>query len=127
MTHPSAPLQYGWHCAYDIHYHFVFVVKYRKSLLDKEVVAHLMSISQEIAERYEIEVENLGTDSNHIHLLCCNGGATGWLRGTCALYYQPGAKARGCQPQALVPGTVTFGYTGACPSDFHTPGTSLSQ
>lgn len=70
MTHPSAPLQYGWHCAYDIHYHFVFVVKYRKSLLDKEVVAHLMSISQEIAERYEIEVENLGTDSNHIHLLC---------------------------------------------------------
>ena len=54
----------SWHCAYDIHYHFVFVVKYRKSLLDPEVVEHLKSVSQEIAARYEIET--LGTDDNHI-------------------------------------------------------------
>jgi putative transposase len=60
----------SWHCAYDIHYHFVFVVKYRKSLLDPEVVEHLKSVSQEIAARYEIEIETLGTDDNHIHLLC---------------------------------------------------------
>ncbi len=60
----------SWHCAYDIHYHFVFVVKYRKSLLNPEVVEHLMSVTQEIAARYEIEVETLGTDDNHIHLLC---------------------------------------------------------
>jgi putative transposase len=28
----------GYHCARQIHYHIVFPVKYRKSLLDEEVV-----------------------------------------------------------------------------------------
>jgi len=27
----------GYHCAWQIHYHIVFPVKYRKALLDKEI------------------------------------------------------------------------------------------
>ena len=69
MATPSRPrLQRGWHCVYDMHYHFVFVVKYRRALLTPEVVTELTRISLEIQERHEIEM--LGADKNHVHLLC---------------------------------------------------------
>ena len=54
----------GAHCAWQIHYHIVFPVKYRKSLLDDEATAI------EIADRFPIEMEAMGMDKNHIHLLC---------------------------------------------------------
>lgn len=60
----------GHHCAYEIHYHIVFPVKYRKSLLRPEIEAELIRIAEGIQERYAIEFEQLGADLNHIHLLC---------------------------------------------------------
>ncbi len=64
------PLQRGWHNVYDLHYHCVFTVKYRRALLDAQVTKELVRISQDIEERYEIKIECLGTDQNHVHLLC---------------------------------------------------------
>jgi len=58
------------HNVYDTHYHIVFPVKYRKALLNKEVELAIVRIAREIAERYDIEFERIGCDSNHIHLLC---------------------------------------------------------
>ena len=60
----------GAHCAWQIHYHIVFPVKYRKALLDGEVTAIIQDTAAEIAERFPIEMEAIGTDKNHIHLLC---------------------------------------------------------
>ncbi len=60
----------GHPCAYQIHYHIVFPVKYRKALLNEAVVKELKEISLQIQERYELEIERLGCDENHIHLLC---------------------------------------------------------
>ena len=60
----------GAHCAWQIHYHIVFPVKYRKALLDEEVTAIIEDTAAEIAERFPIEMEAIGTDKNHIHLLC---------------------------------------------------------
>jgi putative transposase len=48
----------------------VFPVKYRKSLLDEEVTEIIKETSIGIEERYEIEMEAIGSDKNHIHLLC---------------------------------------------------------
>ena len=48
----------------------MFPVKYRKALLDERVVGELKSISLQIQERYEIEIESLGCDGDHVHLLC---------------------------------------------------------
>ncbi len=56
------------HCVYQTHYHIVFPVKYRKSLLSDEVTLQIKLISNEIGERYEIEFEQLGCDKNHIHI-----------------------------------------------------------
>jgi len=58
------------HCAWQIHYHVVFPVKYRKSLLDEEVVQIITETACGIGERYDIEFEQIGCDGNHIHLLC---------------------------------------------------------
>ena len=63
-------VQKGYHCAYQIHYHIVFPVKYRKALLTVEVVKSLKEIAEGIAERYGIEIERLGSDEDHVHLLC---------------------------------------------------------
>ena len=63
-------VQKGWHCAYDTHYHIVFPVKYRKALLRPEVEGGIKEVSKEIEERYEITIEQIGLDQDHIHLLC---------------------------------------------------------
>ena len=60
----------GYPCAWQIHYHIVFPVKYRKALLDDEVANIIKETAQGISERYEIEMEAIGTDKDHIHLLC---------------------------------------------------------
>lgn len=60
----------GYHCAYQIHYHIVFPVKYRKALLSEEVVKGLKETAIGIQERYGIEIEEMGCDRDHVHLLC---------------------------------------------------------
>ena|SRR3989338_1733474 len=58
------------HCAYDIHYHMVIVMKYRRRILIKpEYINYLCNIVREIGERYEFEIEELGTDGDHVHIL----------------------------------------------------------
>ena len=57
------------HCAWQIHYHIVFPVKDRKVLLDEEVTKIIRETAVSIKERYPIEMEALGTDKNHIHVL----------------------------------------------------------
>ena len=52
------------------HDHIVFPVKYRKTLLDEAVTTIIRETAAEIAERFPIEMEAMGTDQNHIHLLC---------------------------------------------------------
>ena len=63
-------LHRGYHCIYDTHYHVVFPVKYRKALLDEPIRKAILEIAKEIELRYEIAFEELGTDHDHIHVLC---------------------------------------------------------
>ena len=58
------------HCVYDTHYHVVFPVKYRKALLNQDVAGAVLEIADGISDRYDIEFEKIGTDGDHIHLLC---------------------------------------------------------
>jgi len=45
-------------------------VKYRKALLDRDVAEIIRETAIGIQERYEIDLERIGMDSDHIHLLC---------------------------------------------------------
>ena len=58
-----------YHNIYDTHYHIVFPIKYRKSLLQNDIPLAIAKIAEEIADRYDIEFEKIGYDSDHIHIL----------------------------------------------------------
>ena len=58
------------HCAWQVHYHVVMPVKYRKALIDERVERVMVETARGIGERYEIEIEALGMDKDHVHLLC---------------------------------------------------------
>ena len=59
-----------YHNVYEAHYHIVFPVKYRKALLTNDIPLAINHIAQEITKRYDITFEKLGTDQDHIHILC---------------------------------------------------------
>ena len=63
-------LKREYHCAHESHYHIVFPVKYRKALLQEPVVQSIKTTANQISERYDLTIEELGCDINHIHLLC---------------------------------------------------------
>ena len=48
----------------------MFTVKNRKALLDDEVVKIIKQTAVGIEQRYAIDVEAMGMDTEHIHLLC---------------------------------------------------------
>ena len=54
------------HCAWQIHYHIVFPVEYRRGLLDETVVKIILLTAKEIEERYDIEFEQIGCDKDHV-------------------------------------------------------------
>ena len=47
----------------------MFPVKYRKALLSDGVTKRIKEIAIEIQQRYDLEIEQLGCDKDHIHIL----------------------------------------------------------
>ncbi len=63
-------LQRAAHKVYEIKYHLVLIVKYRKDLfLENRYVENLKSTLSGIESRYYIKSESLGIDEDHVHLL----------------------------------------------------------
>ena len=59
----------GSHCIYQIRYHIVMCVKYRKSLLLKEWnIRVLLDSFAWIAERYDYIIDEVWTDWDHVHV-----------------------------------------------------------
>ena len=58
------------HCVYKIRYHMVTAEKYRKLLLNTEVEECINGTMKGISERYDIIIDELGFDKNHIHIFC---------------------------------------------------------
>jgi len=56
------------HAVYDLKYHFVWVPKYRKLILQGPVAQSLQEIFQGISERYELEIDTIAVMPDHVHL-----------------------------------------------------------
>ena len=50
-------------------YHLVCPTKYRRAVITSDVDEKLREICEEISFRYEIEFLEIGTDSDHVHIL----------------------------------------------------------
>ncbi len=53
---------------YDLKYHVVWVPKYRRMVLGERVARRLKRIFQEIAERYEFEIDTQEVMDDHVHI-----------------------------------------------------------
>lgn len=62
-------VKHASHCVYQIRYHMVMCLKYRKQiLLNKEYRDKLVEIFRGIGQRYWYEIEETGTDGDHVHV-----------------------------------------------------------
>lgn len=50
-------------------YHFVCPAKYRRAVIDEQVDQVLKDVCLEIADRYQVEFLEIGTDKDHVHFL----------------------------------------------------------
>ena len=50
-------------------YHFVCPAKYRRAVIDEKVDQVLKEVCLDIADRYQIEFLEIGTDKDHVHFL----------------------------------------------------------
>ena len=70
-------IERGSHCIYQIRYHMVLCVKYRKRLLaTPEHEGGLVETLQEIGARYEYQIDDIGSDGDHVHVFV--GAAGRW-------------------------------------------------
>lgn len=63
-------IRYWYHNVSECYYHIQLTVKYRKILLEEKVKEVILATMRGIQERYEIEIEQVGFDKNHMHILC---------------------------------------------------------
>ena len=61
---------YWYHDISECYYHIQLTVKYRKLLLNKRVQEVMLESLKGFKERYAVEIQELGFDRDHIHLLC---------------------------------------------------------
>ena len=57
------------HCTYRIRYHMVFVLKFRKSLITKEIFELMKEVCKGIEERYYFKFDAIDHEENHVHIL----------------------------------------------------------
>ena len=62
-------VHYGRGYVYSIQYHLVWCVKYRHDVLVDRIEMDTKSIIQDLADEHEIEIVEIETDKDHIHLL----------------------------------------------------------
>ena len=58
------------HAAYDTAYHLVWSPKYRKQILQGALAERVRKMFAEIAEQYDITIDEMEVSSDHVHIFC---------------------------------------------------------
>jgi putative transposase len=59
----------GRHCVFVIHAHLVFVTKYRRNVLDEELINKLRGIFASVCEDFGATLVQMNGEDDHVHLL----------------------------------------------------------
>ena len=57
------------HTVYSLHYHFVFIPKYRKPVLRGEIALRVRELIRQICGRHDVEILKGHVRPDHVHLL----------------------------------------------------------
>ena len=66
--HGSMLLQRTPHAIYDTFYHLVWPPKYRRDVLQGEVQRRVQDLFADIAEQYDITIEEMEVSPEHVHI-----------------------------------------------------------
>ena len=69
-TNIAGDIWYWHHNVSECYYHIQLTIKYRKSLFNKQTEDKLLETIRGFKERYTIEINHVGFDKNHVHILC---------------------------------------------------------
>ena len=70
MPNIESDIWYWYHNVSECYYHIQLTVKYRKALFHPKTEQIFKETLREFKERYAIEVQSIGFDRNHLHILC---------------------------------------------------------
>ena len=56
------------HAVYDLKYHLVWIPKYRKHILGREISEYLKEVFKRIAEEYEFRIDIMEVVEDHVHI-----------------------------------------------------------
>ena len=56
------------HAVYDLKYHLVWIPKYRKNILGREVSDYLKTVFNNIAEEYDFRIDTMEVMEDHVHV-----------------------------------------------------------
>ena len=59
-----------YHNVSECNYHIQLTIKYRYTVLDKQVTETILETLKGFKERFAIDIHQIGFDQNHIHILC---------------------------------------------------------
>jgi len=66
---PINTLKTRSHSAYRLHYHIVFVIKYRHKLINTNIMERMRDIFSDVLNKWECQLTEFGAESDHVHLL----------------------------------------------------------
>ena len=70
MVKLTEDIWYWHHNVSECYYHIQLTIKYRRNAFQEEIENEMLSIMAGFKERYYIEVQTVGYDKNHVHILC---------------------------------------------------------
>ena len=62
-----------WHWHHNVsecYYHIQITIKYRRDIFEEEEEEYMNEIMSGFKERYHIDIQTVGYDGNHVHILC---------------------------------------------------------
>ena len=63
-----SPVKRTHQAVYDLKYHFVWIPKYRKMIMRKDISKRVEEIFQEMGNVYEFEIEKMAVVEDHVHI-----------------------------------------------------------
>ena len=69
MKNKPYKLKSNNHSVFDMNYHLVMVVKYRRRVIDDDISSRLRQIFESIGRDYKITVTAWNHDTDHVHVL----------------------------------------------------------
>ena len=63
------PYRKGSHCVYDLKYHIVWITKYRKPVLGKEIGNRIRDLIRMVCTSLDVEIVKGHISRDHVHML----------------------------------------------------------